>query len=278
MPPQTPKADLHTPDELMLRAVELLETNDPRLRRAVVIEAMTALEAYVAATVFPLLAAKVGDPLSKLIEAKTRMDFETRLSVLAPAAMGITVDRGSAHWQDFKRIRKLRHGIVHAGKQVSASDAREAVASIRRWLAFLGSTVGIELSLQEFKRVFEASGRRIQRGSDAVQAIKAFFAGPLVAVFTEPVTRLTGQKRRLRPDLVLDFGSQRVAIEVKVTGQRAVSSVVHAVEMDLARALADSGVDRTALVIFNTGSRDKQLVVESLKMRDPQLLVLVINA
>ncbi len=76
-----PTADLHTPEELLDNAETLLASSNPKMMRAVVLEAITALEAYVQSVVFSALGTKLDSLLVQWLEDKTKMDFDSRLSV-----------------------------------------------------------------------------------------------------------------------------------------------------------------------------------------------------
>src|ERR1700687_4125129 len=67
-----PKAELHTPEELLASASALLASGETDVRRAVVLEAITALEAFVHQTIFPVLARTMDDLLVKWLDEKTR--------------------------------------------------------------------------------------------------------------------------------------------------------------------------------------------------------------
>jgi hypothetical protein len=55
---------------------------------AVALEAITALEVFVDRGVFSLLEEQVDPLLVRWLKQRTRTDFESRLSVLAPVALG----------------------------------------------------------------------------------------------------------------------------------------------------------------------------------------------
>ena len=88
--------DLHTPEELLAGAEALLMSTDQGLTRAVdqqlmrpvVLEAITALEAFVHDRVFTRLREHMDPTLVDWLEKKTRTDFDSRLSILAPLALG----------------------------------------------------------------------------------------------------------------------------------------------------------------------------------------------
>ena len=87
-----PKASLHTPEELLDNAETLFLSNNPKMMRAAILEAITALEAYVQSTIFPALNEKLDPVLVKWLEDKTRMDFDSRLSVLTPVVTEHEID------------------------------------------------------------------------------------------------------------------------------------------------------------------------------------------
>ena len=91
----TPTADLHTPEELLDNAETLLASSNPKMMRAAVLEAITALEAYVQSVVFSALGTKLDSLLVQWLEDKTKMDFDSRLSVLTPVAVGQPIDKQS---------------------------------------------------------------------------------------------------------------------------------------------------------------------------------------
>ena len=88
-PKPSPIADLHTPDEILENAEALLNSNNPKMFRGAILEAITALEAYVQKTVFASLENKLDPLLVKWLQEKTMMDFDTRLSLFTPIATGV---------------------------------------------------------------------------------------------------------------------------------------------------------------------------------------------
>lgn len=93
MPPRNePAADLHSPEELLATAEALVALGDPQMYRAAVLEAITALESCVALTVFERLELLLDPLLVQWLRDHTRMDFDSRLSVLTPVATGRPVD------------------------------------------------------------------------------------------------------------------------------------------------------------------------------------------
>jgi hypothetical protein len=133
-------AELHTPEELLAGALALLAETDQQLMRAAVLEATTALEAYVSRTVFGVLDTIPDPRLAKWLKEKTRSDFDTRLSVLLPVATGLKIDSASDLWNRYKRGRTIRNRVTHAGLRVSRQEALDVVTNAREWLAWLQPT------------------------------------------------------------------------------------------------------------------------------------------
>ena len=123
------------------------------MMRAAVLEAITALEAFVQSTVFASLNGKIDPLLIQWLEHKTKMDFDSRLSVLTPIAVGRSVDKSSTLWSDYKKAKGIRNKVTHSGVKVSAKDARFVIDTVYNWLAYLGSTLEIEVALMGLKRI-----------------------------------------------------------------------------------------------------------------------------
>ena len=154
----TPSADLHTPDELLAAADSLLASGDPLVSRAAVLEAITALEAFVHKTVFGLLERTYDPLLVTWLKARTQSDFESRLFVLTPVALGRPVDKASALWKDYAEAKAIRKKVTHTGKKVSQAEAAFVLATVRSWLAYLGSTAEVALALDGLKTYIESAG------------------------------------------------------------------------------------------------------------------------
>ena len=142
-PKPSPIADLHTPDEILENAEALLNSNNPKMFRGAILEAITALEAYVQKTVFASLENKLDPLLVKWLQEKTMMDFDTRLSLFTPIATGVFIDKQSDLWKDYKNAKDIRNKVTHSGKKVSKDDAQFVINTVYRWLASLGKTVGL---------------------------------------------------------------------------------------------------------------------------------------
>jgi hypothetical protein len=155
---ESPEEIAFTAAQLLKNAEHLLESGDRMTIRASVFEAITALEAYVSDQIFSQLPQKVGEPLSKWLEGKTRMDFDTRLLVLIPLATGLPVDKKSRLWGDYKKAKGLRNRIAHTGKTVSQAQARKVIETVYEWLTYLGSASAIPAEASD-SPMYERLGR-----------------------------------------------------------------------------------------------------------------------
>lgn len=215
MPEDLPTPNLHTPEELLATAESLLAAMDPALHRAVVLEAITALEAFVHQTVFRALVGKLDPLLVKWLEDKTLMDFDSRLSVIAPIATGQPVETGSQLWRDYKVAKKTRNKVTHEGRRVSREEAIFVLETVRRWLAHLGSTASVEIALDGLKRYVESHRLQVGKGNEAERVVFDYFGR------TRPATAARQMSSpKAKYDLVLRFGEELVAVEVKRTPRR----------------------------------------------------------
>ncbi|PTQ86699.1 hypothetical protein [Agitococcus lubricus] len=96
-----------TPVELLETAEKLFATKNQNMYRAAILEAITALEANVRDKAFPALKARVGLDLTKWLEEKTRMDFDTRLGLFIPLMTGLKIDKKDKLWNDYKNQKKF---------------------------------------------------------------------------------------------------------------------------------------------------------------------------
>ena len=174
---EIPRADLHSPEELLEGAETLFEQHSPHMIRAAVLEAITALERYVHATVFSSLKGKLDPLLVEWLEEKTRLDFDSRLSVLAPVAIEQAVDKKERLWQQYKRAREIRNRVVHSGIKVSETEARFVIDTVYDWLAYLGSTLELELSLLRLKEYVEQKQIPVDTYVSALALIEGYFSG-----------------------------------------------------------------------------------------------------
>jgi hypothetical protein len=214
-PPTPPTATFHSPEELLATAKELMLANNPKIYRGAILEALAALESFVHRTVFPALAARYSTDFSKWLEDKTKMDFDSRLSVLAPIATGVPVDKGSTLWLAYKQTRELRKGVVHSSRRVTVSDVDAVIENTRDWMAYLGSTIELESALLELKRWVESHPTlTIQTPAEAEQIVAQFFTRSKAANATlNKVFVVDGI--HYEADAILEFGARRVLVETK---------------------------------------------------------------
>jgi hypothetical protein len=147
-----PVASFHTPEELLETSRDLVASGNSRFYRGAALEALAALEAFVNRTVFPAFTERFSPELSKFLEEKTRMDFDSRLSVLAPIATGVAVEKEASMWKSYKHSREIRKGVVHGSKRVSKEEAEAIIRNTSEWINYLGRTIELENALLELKR------------------------------------------------------------------------------------------------------------------------------
>jgi hypothetical protein len=250
---QIPAAELHTPDELLANAISMQASGDTKLFRGAILEAITALEAFVQKTVFKSLEGKLDPILVKWLEDKTKMDFDSRLSILAPVATGLQVDKKSTLWDDYKKAKEIRNKVVHSGRKVSEKDVESVIATVRDWLSYLGSTVELETVLLNFKRWAESRQIAIENEAQATHLICRFFQQTGAAAAEAEVQVMVGHER-LSADLVLDFGPRKVLVETKYVRdghnpQKVTRETVE--QVDLLRRAAQIG--QACIIIFLKG-------------------------
>ncbi|AOS45457.1 hypothetical protein Verru16b_02538 [Lacunisphaera limnophila] len=210
-----PSAELHTPDELLANASAMYASGDPKLFRGAILESITALEAFVQRTVFRSLEGRLDPLLVKWLEEKTRMDFDSRLSVLTQVATGLPINKSSELWDGYKKAKEIRNKVVHSGRKVTAMDVELVMASVRDWLSYLGTTVELEAVLLTLKRWVEQSPKPpIENEAQAIQLVAQYFHQSAAARITIEAEINTGGRRH-RADMILDFGPRKVLVETK---------------------------------------------------------------
>lgn len=156
-----------TPAELLETAERLFAVGDANMYRAAILEAITALEANVRDKAFPSLQAKVGDDLTKWLQEKTRMDFDTRLGLFIPIATGLKVDKRDRIWSDYKKAREIRNRVTHSGRRVTRTQARFVIDTVYEWVEYLNQAQETQQhydgqdksSLEKLGRFIQASAR-----------------------------------------------------------------------------------------------------------------------
>ena len=242
-------ADLHTPEELVDNAEALFASGNPKMMRAAVLEAITALEAFVQSTVFSSLNGKLDTLLVQWLEDKTKMDFDSRLSVLTPVAVGCSVDKASALWSDYKKAKGIRNKVTHSGAKVSANDARFVIDTVYNWLAYLGSTLELEVALIGLKRYVEQAQVPINSEQKANLLIAEYFGQSKAASSLHEVSLKDG-KRHLTADIVLKFGLYTVIVETKYSRNRDTQDLVKSAVEQTKVLMAVGGITQGVVVIF----------------------------
>jgi hypothetical protein len=225
--PAIPAADLHTPDELLANATAMYTSGDPKLFRGAILESIAALESFVHQTVFSSLRGKLDSELVTWLEDKTRMDFDSRLSVLAPVATGLPIDKTSKLWDGYKKAKDIRNKVVHSGRKVTPTDVTSVMEIVREWLSYLSSTVELETALLHLKRwVEQRTGVTIQNEAQATQLVIQFFQQSKTASAIVQA-EITSDRHRRWADVILDFGPRKVLVETKfVRDSRTVRNVI----------------------------------------------------
>ena len=149
-----------TPAELLETAEKLFAADDQNMYRAAILEAITALEANVRDKAFPALQTRVGDDLTKWLEEKTRMDFETRLGLFIPLATGLKVNKKDKLQNDYKKSKAIRKNVTHSGRKVTRTQARFVIDTVYEWIEYLNQAQ--EASKEFSQQPTETLGRFIQ--------------------------------------------------------------------------------------------------------------------
>jgi hypothetical protein len=259
-----PPAILHTPGELLDTARELLGFGNQKLYRGAVLEALASLEAFIQLTIFPSLRQRFSEDFSTWLEKRTRMDLDSRLSILSPIATGVPVDTSSTMWSKYKQTREIRNSVAHGGRKVTKAQAQAVIDMAAEWMAYLGSTIELENALLELKQWVESQvSSPVRSEKDGVQIIVEFFSR------TKATKSLIEQRFQvngiaIQADAVLDFGAKKVLIETKFAhGKRKLRSLIDTSRTQIDRIREITGITQACLVIFaDSWEEDVPTVVE----------------
>ncbi len=246
-----PSADIHTPEELLANAEAMYHSGDPKLFRGAILEAITALEAFVQKTVFPSLQSRLDPILTAWLEERTRMDFDARLSVLVPVATGVSIDKSTELWAGYKKAKEIRNDVVHSGRKVAAIDVAVVIRTVREWLSLLGRTVQLETALLELKRwVEQTRGLSIARESEATHLVARYFERSRAASSSfEEVVDVNGRRRRA--DLILSFGEHKVLIETTFSGTTAnIRNVIDSAVSQVDQLRHSAQIGQACVIVF----------------------------
>jgi len=245
--------DLYGPGDLLRNAKHLLDSRDPKVMRAVVLESMTALEVYVHTKIFKFLEKILDTEFVEWLRKKTNLDFHSRLGAITPLALGIKISKvkKSDLWRRYKEARKIRNKVSHEGKIISFNEAQDVYNTVYDWLACLGSSIGMELALIEFKQFFEENHISISTESEGASILNNYFKESSVAT---SIPQYHYQGGRIF-DYVLKFGTRFIALEMKLL--LSAPSNLNLYVMDLIPMLSHyleiSNFNKIALIIFLRG-------------------------
>jgi len=241
------KPEFHSPEELLAGAESLLLSSDPQVMRAVVLESITALEAFVEKTIFKLLEKNIEPKLVALLKKKTKMDFDSRLGILAPIALDMAVDKNTELWKKYKDSKEIRNRVTHRGTRVNKKQAEFVLNTVKKWLSHLGMTAEVDLALIKLKKYIESKNTVILDQGEAENIISSYFSKQ--KIHTESQLRYDSD---FKADIELSFDNYRVAIEVKLLREGYNSNVkIIADEIKKGHSIIEySGFDRYAIVIF----------------------------
>jgi len=242
-------AEKHSPQDLLLIADQLLSENDPNKYRAVVLEAITALECFVYQKVFGILNNNLDPLLVNWLEEKTRSDFDSRLSVFTPVATKINIDKKkNILWVKYLKARNIRNKVAHTGKIISYEEAKEVRDTVFEWLSFLGCTSEIDMELIKLRKYYESSGTHIKNERDCESFVRDYFS----KINTQKEYRLPNGKVA---DLLIEYGKLTVLIEVKFHTGDEISFRKHidSAVTQLESLLKNSGITRGVIIAFQKG-------------------------
>ena len=207
---------LHTPEELLKNAEELFATNNPKMYRASILEAITALEAFVEETVFKTLDKLLDPILVKWLRDRSKMDFDSRLGVFTPLATGIEIDKDQILWKNYKEAKKIRNKITHTGAVAQREQAKFVIDTVYAWLAHLGSTSELKASFLDFKYLVEQKKIIVNSGQQGVKALADYFQGSAAVIGQPDLEKdMVLKTSKIKYDLLLEIGTELIVVEVK---------------------------------------------------------------
>jgi len=133
-----------TPAELLETAEQLYKTGESKMYRAAILEAITALETYIATNILSKLNTRVGKEFSDWLDEKTRFDFDSRLGVLTSFVTRVKIDKQSKLWNDYKKAKQIRNNVTHTGKRVTKDQGRFVINTVYEWVEFLNQAQDIK--------------------------------------------------------------------------------------------------------------------------------------
>ena len=214
--PSTSTAKLHTPQELLKNAEKLLYSGDPNYMRSAVLESMATLEAYIQQTVFELLDKKMDPLFVSWLKDKTKMDMDSRINPITKLATGVDINKSSNLWREYKEAKDIRNKVAHHGRAVTNEEATKVYETVKKWLAYIGANIAVDLSLLELKQYIEKmfDNHGIVRPNERLvsNTVVNFYSSS--STFTKDITN-TLFFDNFRPDLSLKFDYYKVLFEIK---------------------------------------------------------------
>ena len=206
------------------------------------------------------------------------MDFDSRLEIITPLAIDLPVDKNTGLWNDYKKSRKIRQGMVHLGRKVSQGEAKFVIDTVYKWIAYLSSTVGLELALIELKNYVEHNHIPIARERDAISVITDYFAKFKTASEIEPEAEIIveGFQSSMIADLILRLGPHKIVVETKFSKNLAIHHLVKRGIEQVLSYVKHIGATQAALIIFEQGEIEPDFD-KVLKFEDGSVYVVVIQ-
>lgn len=246
--------ELLRPEDLLENAKYLLELRQQKAIRSVILESMTALEVYIHNKVFQILEIEYDRVFAKWLKDKTNLNFDDRLGYVTPFALDEDIEafRQSDLWRRYKIARELRNDVTHKGIDVSYEDANNVYKTVYDWLAYLESSVGLELSLYEFKQKILHSGRFSI--DSYLQHLTTFFFSSKVGFNLKSYNQIN-----YPTDLTFDWGLKFGQIVVSLgtlTAEGTINdfnSLIERVIEETKIKLDNPNIDKAALIIFYNG-------------------------
>jgi len=259
--------ELLSPLELLRSAKALSLSGKEEYLRPAVLEAISCLEIYVQTVVFRELRSKLDSPLVKLLQDKTRNDFDSRLSILVPIATGLQVDKQSELWGRYKTAKTIRNNVTHAGTRVTQKDTEFVIATVEAWLTYLASTISLQLRLQELRE-------KVENGIVTVTSERA--ALELIQEHLSPLGDFPQ----------IEFVTQGMTDAVFTVGQYCIAVNITFIELKTLRSLKKIHADSNGLpdifshgvsLVFNRGDRiPDELAVKT--SDDGRVITIIINS
>lgn len=248
-------AELLGPEDLLENARYLLELREQKTIRSVILESMTALEVYVHNKVFKILEIKYDPAFVKWLKERTDFNFDDRLGNITPFALNedVSAFRASDLWRRYKNARELRNDVTHKGIEVSFENAEEVYKTVYDWLAYLESSVGLELSLNEFKQII-IERSEITSVNDYFDLLSEFYLRSRAGFDIRSITQME-YPIELAFEWGLKFGQIIVSLDTKMSSgtMNDFNYLVETVIGQTRIKLENPDIDKAAIIIFHRG-------------------------